>query len=98
MPQGTSTQRGYGSSHQRARAQWKPYVDALEVTCWRCGRLIIPDPTKRGDGWDLGHDDDDRSRYKGPEHSDQCNRKAGARRGAAVTNAKRRTRTIAREW
>lgn len=37
-------------------------MDAGEVFhCWRCGTPI--DPTY----WHLGHDDHDRSRYRGPE-------------------------------
>lgn len=76
----STTQRGYGTHHQRLRRQWKPIVDAGGVTCPRCGQPIVPDPRLPGDGWDLGHDDRDRSRYHGPEHS-ACNRRAGARKG-----------------
>lgn len=73
QPKASATKRGYGSKHQAIRAQWKPKVDALEVDCWRCGHLIVPDYSLRGDGWDLGHDDHDRSVYRGPEHR-SCNR------------------------
>lgn len=69
----STTDRGYGAAHQRERAKWKPKVDAGVVDCWRCGKRIKPDPTLTGDGWDLGHDDNDRSIYRGPEHS-TCNR------------------------
>lgn len=88
---GSTTARGYGAPHQRTRASWKPLVDAGEVACWRCGRLIVP-----GSPWDLGHDDGDRSVYRGPEHM-KCNRGSAARRGAAVRHARRR-RTTSLEW
>lgn len=75
MRRATTTQRGYGSGHKRMRAQWAPKVATGTVTCWRCGELIAPD-----DPWDLGHDDDDRSIYRGPEHAGPCNRSAAAKR------------------
>jgi hypothetical protein len=43
-------------------------VAAGIVRCSRCGELI-----EVGAAWDLGHVDDDRSRYSGPEHR-ACNR------------------------
>jgi hypothetical protein len=42
-------------------------VEAGGMACWRCGRLIVP-----GSVWNLGHDDHDRSVYRGPEH-ERCN-------------------------
>jgi hypothetical protein len=60
---GTTIQRGYGPEHQRLRQQWAPIVEAGGVLCWRCQNPINP-----GDDWDLGHDDLDRSVYRGPEH------------------------------
>jgi hypothetical protein len=71
MTKGGTTQRGYGWAHQQARKRWKARVDAGHVTCWRCGHGIQP-----GTPWDLGHDDHDRTRYRGPEHL-TCNRRAG---------------------
>ena len=65
---GSTTERGYGAAHQKLRKQIKPDVDAGRANCWRCGLRI-----ERGQAWDLGHDDDDRSRYRGPEHV-ACNR------------------------
>ena len=73
QPKASTTDRGYGREHQNLRAQWTPKVDALEVDCWRCGQLIVPDYSLRGDGWDLGHHDHDRAQYRGPEHIG-CNR------------------------
>jgi hypothetical protein len=49
--------------------------------CARCGLPILP-----GDEWDLDHGPD-RSSYLGPAHR-RCNRVAGARNGAAVTNSR----------
>lgn len=77
---GSTVARGYGHDHRRRRAQWVPLVKAGGVRCWRCGHPIVHDPRLIGGGWDLGHDDEDRSRYRGPEHL-KCNRGAGARRG-----------------
>jgi hypothetical protein len=71
---GGTTARGYGAAHQRTREEWAPTVEAGLVDCWRCGQRIQP-----GEPWDLGHDDDDRSAYRGPEHAHQCNRSAAGR-------------------
>lgn len=64
----STADRGYGSAHQALRLQWKPRVEAGEVDCARCHQRIHP-----GTPWDLGHDDHDRTQYRGPEHVD-CNR------------------------
>lgn len=69
---GRTSERGYGADHKRARARWRPLVEAGQVDCWRCGRRIHPRAA-----WDLGHDDHDRGAYRGPEHA-ECNRRAGA--------------------
>ena len=71
---GTRQQRGYGNDHIKLRAQWKPRVEAGLVDCARCHEPIHPT-----EQWDLGHKDDDRSKYSGPEHANQCNRAAGGR-------------------
>lgn len=71
---GTSTQRGYGTEHRNLRETLRPQVEAGTVRCWRCGLPISP-----GQRWDLGHDDIDRSRYRGPEHT-ACNRATAGRR------------------
>lgn len=64
---GSSTARGYDREHERLREAWRPEVEAGLVDCWRCGQHI-----NGRDQWHLGHDDNDRSVYRGPEHVD-CN-------------------------
>jgi hypothetical protein len=72
----SSSERGYGSEHQRIRRQWARRIEAGErIACWRCGTPILP-----GQAWDLGHDDYDRSVYRGPEHARE-NRATAGRRG-----------------
>lgn len=63
----------YGYEHQQLRAAWSPRVARGEVTCWRCGRRIVP-----GQRWDLGHRDGSTTQYAGPEHV-ACNRGAAGR-------------------
>lgn len=61
---GTSTERGYGTTHQRLRARYQRRMDAGETfTCWRCeakGTPHLVDPRS----WDLGHDG---GVHRGPE-------------------------------
>lgn len=82
-PKASATARGYGGAHQKERARWSPTVAAGQAWCSRCARWIQP-----GQPWDLDHDAT-RSGYLGPSHR-RCNRVAGGRVGAMVTNAKRR--------
>jgi hypothetical protein len=70
----SAARRGYGRGHGKLRAAWVPLVATGGVTCWRCGQLIL-----KGAEWDLGHDDHDRTRYRGPEHV-TCNRAAPQRK------------------
>lgn len=59
---GTSTARGYGYRHQRLRGRLQARMDAGETfECWRCRRPIDPA------NWTLGHCDNDRTKYHGPE-------------------------------
>ena len=80
----TTTQRGYGVDHQRARARWQRIVDTGEAACTRCKLPIGPN-----DPWDLGHDDHDRAKYTGPEHP-ACNRAEGGRNAHEVNRLTRR--------
>jgi hypothetical protein len=76
MPrQGTTTEQGYGYPHVRQRKHWAAHVATGQATCWRCGGWIDPQGP-----WDLGHDDHDRSVYRGPECR-PCNRRAGGIKG-----------------
>ncbi len=59
---GTKQQRGYDADHDRLRAAYQRRMDAGETfDCWRCHQPINPHH------WHLGHDDHDRTRYRGPE-------------------------------
>jgi hypothetical protein len=73
--------RGYGSKHQRLRAQYQRRMDQGErFNCWRCGLQVDPNH------WDLGHDDTDRSIIRGPEHvGRECPQ--GGNRGVAKRKA-----------
>lgn len=92
MTRPSSHARGYGRAHQEERARWAPKVEAGLVDCARCGERLEP-----GRPWDLGHDDNDRSRYQGPEHA-HCNRSAGGRNGARVSHAGVRGVHTSRDW
>ena len=70
---GTRQERGYDAAHDARRQQLAPFVATGNVKCWRCGQYIPADAA-----WDLGHDDTDRSKYRGPEHVD-CNRATKSR-------------------
>jgi hypothetical protein len=72
---GNTTARGYGAKHQALRKRVAAPVKAGRAVCWRCGLPIHPWMQ-----WDLGHDDNDRTVHRGPEHS-HCNRSSAASRG-----------------
>jgi len=76
------SQRGYDAKHQRLRKQQKRRVATGTVRCARgaaCKRaehvngVLVGGLIHPAEEWDLGHDDRDRTRYTGPEHS-SCNR------------------------
>jgi hypothetical protein len=84
MAKPSTTAKGYGASHQALRKRWKPVVEAGLVRCARCGKLI-----PAGARWELGHvDGSQKMAYSGPEHF-LCNRSAGGKKGAAITNSLR---------
>jgi hypothetical protein len=67
-PTAKTAARGYGGQHQKLRAWWAQqmqigWLNGEPIPCWRCGHSIQP-----GQAWDLGHDDHDRTKYRGPEH------------------------------
>lgn len=72
---GNTTQRQYGSAHQRERKRWEPIVRSGQAVCCRCGLPIAPDAV-----FHLDHDDHDRTRYRGVAHG-VCNVRAGAVKG-----------------
>jgi len=78
----TTTERGYGASHQRARQRMAVLVARGEALCPRCHRVIVP-----GVAWDLDHTDD-RSAYLGAAHR-SCNRRAGQAKGRRRMRARR---------
>ncbi|UYL87831.1 polynucleotide kinase [Gordonia phage OneDirection] len=79
----TTTQRGYGSKHQNTRKRHEATVRAGNATCWRCGQ-----PIKTDEPWDLGHDDTDRTKYRGPEHV-KCNRGAPRRQAHGADTSRK---------
>jgi hypothetical protein len=84
-----TTKRGYGAKHQKKRRVAARAVAQGTVDCWRCGLPIQP-----GQMWDLGHDDDDRTAYKGPEHAKAADCPAGGNRATAG----RRKPKFSRRW
>ena len=72
---GSSTARGYGHDHRDLRAWHQARMDGgRHYICWRCPRLINPDD------WQLGHCDQDRTQYHGPECT-PCNTATASRIG-----------------
>lgn len=85
-------QRKYDSAeHRAARAYWTPIVAAGQARCWRptCRKTLVPGR------WHVGHDDHQVTVIRGPE-CDTCNRKAGASKGARITNARRKAARFVR--
>ena len=75
---GTSTTRGYDTTHQRERRHTATLIAQAHaaghpILCTRCRQPITPT-----DAWDLDHADD-RRHYLGPAHA-SCNRRAGGLR------------------
>jgi hypothetical protein len=79
----TTSERGYGAAHDKRREKEKVNVEAGKAYCWRCTKKISPH-----ESWDLGHDDDDRSKYMGPEHA-KCNRATKRHKAGNVVDTSR---------
>jgi hypothetical protein len=69
----SSAEQGYGYAHKQLRKRVAAVVEAGRAACARCG-----EPIRSDEPWDLGHDDNDRSLYSGPEHR-CCNRATSGR-------------------
>ena len=78
----STTKRGYGAHHQALRKAVRPQMEAGVVPCARCGVLIAPE-----ERWELDHAPGKQG-YLGPSDV-RCNRSAGGRVGAAITNSRR---------
>ena len=77
--QGTTTERGYGSAHQKLRESWRLRIQrGEEPLCFRCHKIIYPDAPGARTGWHLDHDDDDRTKPAQPSHW-WCNLSAAGR-------------------
>jgi hypothetical protein len=71
---GSRQARGYDAAHDRLRAKYQLRMNQGQAfRCWRCNKPINPE------AWHLGHDDHDRSRYRGPECV-PCNTATSTRR------------------
>ena len=92
-PRKTTTQRGYDGHHKKLRKHYAIIVAAGQATCWRCNQPILAD-----EEWDLGHDDNDRTQYRGPEHARRCNRAAAGRKAQARRAAAKRNTAHSRDW
>lgn len=74
----------------RLATAWARKIAKGGVCCWRCGGEIPP-----GSKWHLGHDDHDRTVYRGPEHA-LCNLRAAGLK--AARSRRRRLLVTSRVW
>ena len=88
----TTTERGYGWQHQQLRAALLAAYSPADL-CWRCRRPLGPDPSLL----DLGHEDGDKTRYRGLEHS-ACNRATNAHRAIKPGTVRDRPGGRAERW
>lgn len=102
--QRSTAERGYGHAHRKERDRWKPLVNSGGAICWRCrqqippaGRGRCPKCGKWHRTWHLGHDDHDRSVYRGPEHL-CCNEATAGRRKRITKHAQTILKRTSREW
>jgi hypothetical protein len=78
-----TTDRGYDAAHRKRRERERTIVEVGNAICWRCNKPIAPDAD-----WDLGHDDNDRTKYMGPEHV-ACNRATSTHKAMKVVDDSR---------
>lgn len=78
-----TTDHGYDAEHRKRRERERPLVEAGKAICWRCSKPIAPTAD-----WDLGHDDNDRTQYMGPEHV-ACNRATKGHRTTIIVDDSR---------
>jgi hypothetical protein len=97
-PEGSTTARGYGWTHQTERKRWKPIVESGATLCVRCSFPILP-----GQRWHLDHRDD-KLGYLGLAHA-MCNLSAAGKRGNEVKRTKAAlewlwtsSRSASRQW
>lgn len=76
---GATTEGGWGAPHQAERRRLAPLVALGRTVCTRYGHPQFPDCAgliAPGDEWELGHHDQDKGKWTGPEHA-RCNERAG---------------------
>lgn len=73
----------YDGPHRARRRREQLNIDAGHAYCWRCTKPIPP-----GSDWDLGHDDNDPTKYMGPEHV-ACNRATSTHKAMIVVDNSR---------
>jgi hypothetical protein len=78
----------YCSHHQALRASLQPIVSTGKAKCWRCGEKLPP-----SSAWDLGHDDDDKTIYRGIECL-KCNRSTSTRKAERERNQQAKRWTL----
>lgn len=88
---GTTTERGYGSTHQKERARLAPTVKAGHAQCAEYVCLMPTRWIRPGTPWDLAHDRVT-GQWLGPAHR-RCNRAEAAR----YKNALKRV-AIVKHW
>lgn len=87
-PTESTTARGYGIAHRRARKQYADAIDRGElVVCHFCSQAITVSNGRDRYGLHLDHGID-RTSYRGPAHN-ECNVRDGAKRGRAKQDVAR---------
>ena len=97
-PNGSTTARGYGWTHQTERKRWDIVVQAGNALCVRCYLPIAP-----GTPFHLDHRDD-KLGYLGVSHA-RCNLRAAGKRGNELMRARKALnpppssgRVASRDW